>query len=493
MTGGSGAGILGRMINWRRHFRHLEAIASDSGETLPPPDMIRFRQEIQQLCGGEEPTIWLGIDADDPVPEEPGEMELTDFLAICMLSRRAFLYGARQDHFERIAATHPADAALPGKHPLFCWLFENGPLVRSHLTLKGLSAADSEALLKQLDRLGVNLVIPIPVNGGLWGILALDTPRAEEPGLFLYMGLYGLSLLQAAAQARAGLPSRQATRALRETREMEELQAIWRMVRPRGRALRLLILDEEPDAAEWMARFFEGIGFEAVAFSTTAEAEAWIKRRKPDLAILDLSFQGRMPANFLERLKNRAPEAPWIGLTAAPADRPRGMELALSVRYPVRRVLRKPITLTRLAIPILQMALEREVRKPVPSNRCLVIDEADLSGPLIREHLERLGARAWGCAIEAEALTLAAREKPDWIFLDTPPVSGNAGGWIRKLRAASPTSRLVLLATETDAHSKRRDRNRPDAVWLKPFPLERLDSAVEPLSRKERHAGHPGR
>jgi CheY-like chemotaxis protein len=84
--------------------------------------------------------------------------------------------------------------------------------------------------------------------------------------------------------------------------------------------LRILIVDDDDDTRELVARVLSGCGAQVVSASSAAEAWAAFENAPPDAMLVDIAMPGEDGYAFLRRVRARAPEAggriPAAALTA---------------------------------------------------------------------------------------------------------------------------------------------------------------------------------
>lgn len=101
----------------------------------------------------------------------------------------------------------------------------------------------------------------------------------------------------------------------------EELAQVERGERPRSRALRVLVLEDELLVLRITRRIIEQLGHEVVCAEEGAEALALLAREREagraiDVALLDLTVRGGLGAlDILERLRGLAPRAVVVGMS----------------------------------------------------------------------------------------------------------------------------------------------------------------------------------
>ena len=91
------------------------------------------------------------------------------------------------------------------------------------------------------------------------------------------------------------------------------------------RSVKILLVDDEPSLRELLRATFEGAHVQVDEAATALEAEARIKRRRPDVIVLDLRMPGMSGAELCTRLKGeaRTKKIPIVLLTGADEEEAR--------------------------------------------------------------------------------------------------------------------------------------------------------------------------
>jgi two-component system CheB/CheR fusion protein len=122
--------------------------------------------------------------------------------------------------------------------------------------------------------------------------------------------------------------------------------------------LKILLVDDDPDARECFDEIFAGVGAEVVTASSAAEGRAALRRFTPDVILSDIAMPGEDGYSFLRSVRALGPgdggDIPAIAVTAVAtaADR----ELASAAGFQLH--LQKPVDLDRLLHAV------REVSRP---------------------------------------------------------------------------------------------------------------------------------
>ena len=112
-----------------------------------------------------------------------------------------------------------------------------------------------------------------------------------------------------------------------------------------GRRARVLVVEDDPTLAPLMAEALAGDGYEVEVARDGADAIAAIRRRRPDLILLDLMMPVMSGWDFLSLYREvPGPHAPVLVITAASASTLLGVEASPDVEA----VVRKPYSVDRV-------------------------------------------------------------------------------------------------------------------------------------------------
>ncbi|ABK18961.1 response regulator receiver protein [Syntrophobacter fumaroxidans MPOB] len=81
----------------------------------------------------------------------------------------------------------------------------------------------------------------------------------------------------------------------------------------------VLVLDDERDACQLMARIISSFGHEVKAFTDSEEALKWVTRVEPDLALLDVGLRGSYGIDVVDRFLRIRPKLKAILITGYPS------------------------------------------------------------------------------------------------------------------------------------------------------------------------------
>jgi len=126
--------------------------------------------------------------------------------------------------------------------------------------------------------------------------------------------------------------------------------------------VRILLVDDEPALRELLRATLESADVAVDEASSGIEAEARVRRRRPDVIVLDLRMPGMSGVELCKRLKadERTRTIPIVLLTAADAEEARRAE-----RAGVSAVLRKPFSPLDLVAVVDRVTGRTPVQRPV--------------------------------------------------------------------------------------------------------------------------------
>lgn len=332
-------------------------------------ELDTFRKQLITLCG-DEPALALCLAGRLRGIEDLAEVFLTDYLGSILMARHGALYGLQADGTSVcLAAFGRSPGVIQTDGLLLPSLMTQGPLVRSQLTLEGLSAEEGARLLDELDALDADVVVPLTVNDGLWGLLVVGPPCAGTSGSCeaMRLSLYGIRLLREIRRKELGLPTTTKRRAQEHEEAARALHDLWEALRP-PQGLRLLLVDEMPKVVERLTERFRSFGFTVAGCTNEAEAVALLDSFSPQLIILDLSLNRQLPVAVLKAVLHRAPTAVILGTTTGHyAEADAADRHAVARELGVQSILRKPLDLAPLTQVVLEAALRLTVQE-IPSS-----------------------------------------------------------------------------------------------------------------------------
>lgn len=116
----------------------------------------------------------------------------------------------------------------------------------------------------------------------------------------------------------------------------------------------VLIVDDEKNVRESLAKVFRGIGYEALLAANGDEALEIYRARRPDILLLDLNMPVRNGWDTFEQISTEHPLTPIVIITGRPGQ----LEIAAAAR--VGALMEKP-----LDVHALIQTVERLVEEPL--------------------------------------------------------------------------------------------------------------------------------
>jgi putative two-component system response regulator len=143
--------------------------------------------------------------------------------------------------------------------------------------------------------------------------------------------------------------------------------------------VKILLVDDEPSLRELLRATFEGAHVQVDEAASGLEAEARIKKRRPDVIVLDLRMPGMSGAELCTRLKSeaRTKKIPIVLLTGADEEEARHAK-----RCGAEALVRKPFSPLDLLAVVQRVAgktpVQRRPRRVKPADEELLLYAHDL-------------------------------------------------------------------------------------------------------------------
>jgi response regulator RpfG family c-di-GMP phosphodiesterase len=163
------------------------------------------------------------------------------------------------------------------------------------------------------------------------------------------------------------------------------------LVKGDRRTVKILLVDDEPALRELLRATFEGADVTVDEAASGAEAEARVRRRRPDVIVLDLRMPGMSGAELCERLKadERTKGIPIVLLTGADPEEARRAQ-----RAGAQALVRKPFSPLDLLTVVERVAgrspVPRKPRRAKPADEELLLYARDLRHLLEVERAQRV-------------------------------------------------------------------------------------------------------
>ena len=219
----------------------------------------------------------------------------------------------------------------------------------------------------------------------------------------------------------------------------------------------VLVVEDDPPAAELLSRQLEKAGFRAEILRSGADVVARARKSKPAAITLDILLPGLDGWEVLNRLKHDEVTSSIPVIVISVVDNPElGMALG-AVDYFV-----KPVPAEELVT-----RLRRFNFGGSPKTRVLVVDDERANRDWLTEILEPAGFGVIPAVGGREAIELAHTKKPDLVLLDLlmPDVSGfDVVEALRSDKATFALPIMVLTAKELSDSDKRQLNGRVSSI-----------------------------
>jgi CheY-like chemotaxis protein len=260
--------------------------------------------------------------------------------------------------------------------------------------------------------------------------------------------------------------------------------------RPQLTGVRILVVDDDPDACELLARALGDLGGQVVTTSSAAEARAEIDLRKPDVIVSDIGMPGEDGHSMLRRIRQGAdPHArtiPALAVSAYAREEDRIRSLSAGFQMHMAKPF-EPVELTTAVSRLLHRDPAPSEAAPAPGGpkkprpHVLVIeDSAD-----VREGLRQL-LEASGYLVEVaedglEGVARALERRPQIALVDLGLPGLDGYGVAERIRNQVPSDEIALVALTGRTHPddvRRAAASGFDAYLTKPVSFEKLDTLI---------------
>jgi CheY-like chemotaxis protein len=209
----------------------------------------------------------------------------------------------------------------------------------------------------------------------------------------------------------------------------------------------VLVIDDDPQARQIVARHLQREGFTPILASSGSEGLALARARRPQVITLDVIMPGMDGWAVLDELQSDPALAhiPVIMLTFL-GDHQRGYALGASA------FVQKPIDATRLV---------EAVRTAAPGGRggrVLIVDDDDATRRVMSRHLQQHDWTVTTASDGVQALECVATERPDIIFLDLVMPNMDGFQFLEHLRADDSHRQIpiVIISAKDMGEEERR-------------------------------------
>ncbi|MEW5802814.1 MAG: ATP-binding protein [bacterium] len=216
----------------------------------------------------------------------------------------------------------------------------------------------------------------------------------------------------------------------------------------------VLVVEDDPETIYTYERYFTGSDFQIIPARNLKEAHAALKQVRPMAIILDILLPGENGWAFLAELKES--EATWDipVLVVSIVNKPEKGKLLGADDYFV-----KPVSRQRLLNKL------KEMEKQLPLEKVLIIDDEEISRYLLKGLLADTRCTIIEAENGPEGIHLAAREKPQAIFLDLVMPGMNGFEVLDRLKA-DPETRDIPVIVITAKHLEEEERSHLEAEAL---------------------------
>jgi DNA-binding response OmpR family regulator len=252
---------------------------------------------------------------------------------------------------------------------------------------------------------------------------------------------------------------------------------------------RVLIVEDDLNAAELLADTLEAAGFTAQKARTGEEAMAMVERQPPALVTLDLMLPGVDGWAVLRSLKRR-PETHNVPVVIVSVVDNRDLAIALGADD----FFVKPVPHDALLERLQQLAAPQSTPGP---GTVLVIDDDPVVHELLQHRFQPLGLRLFQAVDGTSGVAVAIAERPAVIVLDLklPDIDGfEVATRLRENPATASIPIVVLTALDLGPAELERLRGRIVALQQKvdPWPVELVETVRGLLSRNSVNHQLPG-
>ena len=216
----------------------------------------------------------------------------------------------------------------------------------------------------------------------------------------------------------------------------------------------VLVIDDDPQARQIIARHLQREGFTPILASSGSEGLALARQRLPQVITLDVIMPGMDGWAVLNELQSdpALAQVPVVMLTIL-ADHQRGYALGASA------FVQKPIDATRLV---------EAVRSAVPGRRggrVLIVDDDDSTRRLMSRHLQQHDWTVTTASDGVQALACLASDRPDIIFLDLIMPNMDGFQFLEHLRADEGHRQIpIVIISAKDMAEEERQHLTNDVI-----------------------------
>jgi len=237
----------------------------------------------------------------------------------------------------------------------------------------------------------------------------------------------------------------------------------------------ILVVDDERDICQNLADILQEFGFEVETALDGESAIEMIRRRRFDVALLDLKMPVMDGLALYKAIREERPSIVSMIVTAY-ANAQTNRE---ALQAGVWQVISKPVDLKQLLALV-----DDAVKQPI---LMVVDDDIDLCKSLwdiLRDH----GYRVCTALTDQEAIRRLGESQFQVVLVDLKLAPGDGRNVLEALRRQAPETKAILITGHpTELENSFQSSVAPDAVCLKPFDMVQLLETINRLVQDRSH------
>lgn len=354
----------------------------------------------------------------------------------------------------------------------------------------GINVADMDRLFKPFTQLDSSLT---RVHEGTGLGLALVSRLVELHGGSVQVESAGIP--GQGSRFTVSLPWQRLHESREEPDEASLRQTLRRLMPEEDEAVRALLIEDSPTAADQIERYLKELGIVEVIYSSGMGAQATTLATKPHLIILDILMPDQSGWDVLAQLRadSRTQAIPVIIISVV--DEPARGLAAGAVQYLV-----KPITRQQLRAALEKVGTTLDRAEPTPEatvshttsqpllqeqgSLILLAEDNEINIKAMGDYLRESGYRLSVARNGAEAFDMALELNPDLILMDVQMPVQDGLTTIKRLRALSELAQTPIIALTALAMPGDRERclaAGANAYLSKPVSMKGLREVMNKL------------
>jgi signal transduction histidine kinase/DNA-binding response OmpR family regulator len=264
--------------------------------------------------------------------------------------------------------------------------------------------------------------------------------------------------------------------------------------------VRVLVVDDEPDARAMIKRLLEDYGAVVTAASSAQEGFERLQAEKPDLLVSDVGMPGEDGYSLMRRIRSLDPEhggqTPALALTAyaRAEDRERSIQAGFQMHLP------KPVEPAELVLVVAGLTAKTgdpkneprpaggstPAKPPARPMRVLLVEDHEATRSVLGKLLDRRRHTVTAATSIAEARLAASREPFDLVIADLGLPDGSGIDLMAELRSHFGLCGIALSGYD-DSDTRRQSREAGFVVHLtKPVGINALEDALSAAAPERR-------